>query len=61
MYNSFGIKKEILDLSNKITPELEKKFKEVDEIAEYNSLKVLSAFQKYNLSEMHFRCNNRVW
>lgn len=29
-------------------------FKKLDEICEYNSLKVLSAFKKYNVSEVHF-------
>ena len=29
-------------------------FKKIDEICEYNSLKVLSAFKKYNVSEVHF-------
>ena len=61
MHQQFGIKEEILELSNKIKPELNSIFEKVDEIAEYNSLKVLSAFQKYNLSEMHFRRNNRIW
>ena len=54
MYQKFGIKEEIIELSKKIEPKLDVVFKKVDEIAEYNSLKVLSAFQKYNLSEMHF-------
>ena len=54
MYNQLGIKKEILELADKIKPELNKVFEKVDETTEYNSLKVLSAFQKYNLSEMHF-------
>ena len=54
MYNEFGIKKEVIELSNKVEPELNDVFKKIDEISEYNSLKVLSAFQKYNLSEMHF-------
>ena len=61
MYNEFKIKEEILELSKKITPELNKIFADVDEIAEYNSLKVLLAFQKYNLSEMHFRWKYRLW
>ena len=54
MFNKFGIKQEILELSDKIKPELNQIFERVDKIAEYNSLKVLSAFQKYNISEMHF-------
>ena len=54
MYNEFGIKNEVLELSKRVEPILDKVFKNIDEICEYNSLKVLKAFQKYNLSEMHF-------
>lgn len=54
MYEKFGIKEEYLNLSNKIENELKDVFKKQEEITEYNSLKVLMAFQKYNLSEMHF-------
>ena len=54
MYNQFGIKEEIINLSKKIESDLRPIFNITEEIAEYNSLKVLSAFQKYNLSEMHF-------
>ena len=54
MYKEFGIKDGIIELSKKVEKDLAPIFKEVEEIEEYNSLKVLSAFQKYNLSEMHF-------
>ena len=54
MYNKFGIKDEIIELSKKVESDLRPIFSATEEIAEYNSLKVLSAFQKYNLSEMHF-------
>lgn len=54
MYKEFGIKEDVIELSKKIEKDLDPIFKEVEEIEEYNSLKVLSAFQKYNLSEMHF-------
>ena len=54
MYQEFGIKKEYIDLAKKVEEDLQEIFKNVQEIAEYNSLKVLKAFQKYNLSEMHF-------
>ena len=54
MYKEFGIKEDIIELSKKVEKDLAPIFKEVEEIEEYNSLKVLSAFQKYNLSEMHF-------
>ena len=54
MYKEFGIKDGIIELSKKVEKDLAPIFKEVEEIEEYKSLKVLSAFQKYNLSEMHF-------
>ena len=54
MYNEFGIKEEIIDLSKKVESDLRLVFDETEKIAEFNSLKVLKAFQKYNLSEMHF-------
>lgn len=54
MYKEFGIKEDIIELSKKVEKDLMSIFKEVEEVEEYNSLKVLSAFQKYNLSEMHF-------
>lgn len=54
MYKEFGIKEDLIELSKKIEKDLDPIFKEVEEIEECNSLKVLSAFQKYNLSEMHF-------
>ena len=54
MYKEFGIKEDIIKLSKKVEKDLNLIFKEVEEVEEYNSLKVLSAFQKYNLSEMHF-------
>ncbi len=54
MYEQFGIKKEVIDLAKKIENNLRPIFDEVEKISEQNSLKVLMAFQKYNLSEMHF-------
>ena len=54
MYKEFGIKEDIIDLSKKVENDLRPIFNKTEEIAEYNSLKVLMAFQKYNLSEMHF-------
>lgn len=54
MYNEIGIKQDIIDLANKVESELDGEFKKLDNIKEYNSLKVLKAFQKNNLSDMHF-------
>lgn len=51
--NNLGISSEVYDYSEKIITELEERFKEIDKIAEYNQLKVLSAMQKNRVSEMH--------
>ena len=53
MYTEFGIKKEILELSKQVEEEIKLQFEKIEEIKEKNSLKVLSAFQKCRLSEMH--------
>ena len=44
----------IIKLVNDSEKELEKEFKKIDEICEYNSLKVLNAFWNNKLSEAHF-------
>lgn len=54
MYEEFGISKEIIDLAEKVEKEIKVEFEKVDRIKEENSLKVLMACQKYNLSDMHF-------
>lgn len=41
-------------LFTKAESKLKNRFKEIDEIVEYNSLKVLEAFHKHNISEIHF-------
>lgn len=53
MYYKFGIKKEILELSKEVEEEIKPVFEKIDKIKEINSLKVLSAFQKCGLAEMH--------
>lgn len=44
----------IIKLVNDSEKELDKEFKKIDEICEYNSLKVLNAFWNNKLSEAHF-------
>lgn len=53
MYTEFGIKKEILELSKEVEKEIQPQFEKIEKIKEINSLKVLNAFQKCGLSEMH--------
>ena len=55
MYNKFGIKEEILELSKEVEKECDVQFANIEKIKEKNSLKVLAAFQKCGLSEMHMQ------
>ena len=54
MYSKFGISNNLISLANETEKELQNIFREIDKTTEYNSLKVLEAFQKYRLSEIHF-------
>ena len=56
MYKELGISEEILNLAKKAEKEIEEEgiFKNIEEVCEYNSLKVLTAFQKNKVSDMHF-------
>ncbi len=56
MYKEFGISEEILNIAKKAEKEIEEEgiFKNIEEVCEYNSLKVLTAFQKNKVSDMHF-------
>lgn len=54
MYKKFGISERLIDLSQKVEKDVKEIFNEVDSICEYNSLKVLKAFQDNNISDMHF-------
>ena len=54
MYKEFGISEEVIKLSKETEKEIEPIFKKIEEVCEYNSLKVLKAFQNNNISDMHF-------
>lgn len=54
MYTQLGINDKVIELSKKVEKETEEVFKGIDDVCEFNSAKVLHAFQKYNLSDMHF-------
>jgi len=54
MYEEIGIDKSIIELAEKVEKELKEEFEKIDKIKEYNSLKVIRAFQKYKISDMHF-------
>ena len=48
------LKKETFELVKEAEEELQNIFKKIDEICDINSLKVLNAFNKNQLSETHF-------
>lgn len=54
MYNILGIDEEIVNLVNECEKEVSEEFKKIDEICDYNSLKVLSSFQKNEITESCF-------
>lgn len=54
MYKEYGISEETIALVNNCEKQVQEEFQKIDEICEYNSLKVLKAFKDNNLSEVHF-------
>ena len=54
MYKEFGISENIIKLSTKAEQDVEKIFNKIENTCEYNTLKVLKAFQDNNISDIHF-------
>ena len=54
LYESLGLSKDVFELGEKTEKTLEERFKKLDQIAEYNQLKVLNAFRSHRVSEAHF-------
>ena len=50
-YEQFGITKPVYEYGERILTSLQERFKQIDEIAEYNQLKVIHAMQECNVSE----------
>lgn len=53
-YNTMGIDSKLINLSRKIENDLKERFRHIDEVAEYNQLKVLKAMQANHVSDAHF-------
>jgi len=49
-----GIDSKLINLSRKIENDLKERFRHIDEVAEYNQLKVLKAMQANHVSDAHF-------
>lgn len=58
IYKDFGISSKVYDFGKKIEDSLSKRFDMIDEIAEYNQLKVIKAMQKCKVSDIHFAATN---
>ena len=54
MYQSMGISKEVYNFGKEILSGLKERFEEIDEVAEYNQMKVLNAMQECKVSDIHF-------
>ncbi|NEU05087.1 aminotransferase class I/II-fold pyridoxal phosphate-dependent enzyme [Clostridium senegalense] len=54
LIKNFNVNQEIIELSQKALEDVKDEFKKLDEIKEYNQMKVLSALQEERISEMHF-------
>ena len=54
MYKELGIREEVVNLVNKCEEKVKDKFKEIDELCDYNSLRVLSSFHKFEVTESCF-------
>lgn len=54
MYKKFGISEKIEDLANEAEENLKEQFLKIDLACTQNSLKVLMAFQKNKIAEVHF-------
>lgn len=54
MYEALGISRELIEYSEKITAKLKNRFEVIDNVAEYNQMKVLSAMQKNRVSSECF-------
>ena len=54
MYNELKIDKKVIELSTEVESYIKDEFNKIDEVCFYNSAKVLNAFHKHQISEIHF-------
>lgn len=54
MYKSLGISEKVIGFGKKIEDSLKGRFRDIDERAEYNQLKVIKAMQDNRVSDIHF-------
>ena len=54
MWEEYGIKNDILQMAKEVEKECQDTFEKIEQIEEYNSLKVLRSFQRNRISDIHF-------
>ena len=54
MLNTLGINNKLIQLADQVESQITNRFKEIDDIASFNQLKVLDAMQKNRVSDNHF-------
>ena len=54
MYQSMGISNEVYHFGKEILEGLKERFEKIDEVAEYNQMKVLNTMQQCKVSDVHF-------
>lgn len=57
LYKEIGIDEKVFDYGNKVEASLKERFLKIDEIAEYNQLKVLKAFQEAHVNAQCFEAS----
>ncbi|MDW7662456.1 MAG: methionine gamma-lyase family protein [Bacillota bacterium] len=56
-YETLGVSLDVVSIIEKSEKKIQNQFKKIDDIAEYNQLKVLHAMQINRISDMHFNWN----
>ena len=55
IYRQFGISEQVLDYAKPVLEALEERFKEIDETAEYNQLRIIKAMQDAHIGEANLK------
>lgn len=58
IYRELGISDEVYSFSEEILKTLKDRFEKIDEVAEYNQMKVIKAMQEKRVSDMHFESSS---
>lgn len=54
MYEQLGISEKVVNFAKEVETSLKERFEAIDEVAEYNQMKVLKAMQDAHVSDIHF-------